>query len=85
MRFPWVLWAFPSPLEPAAPRGAHQVLVAHVGDVAAHSSVLRVLAVLLGDVPEGTVPQGLLGAPALHLVQVDGARPCQRTAEIRAL
>lgn len=64
--------------------GAHQVLVAHVGDVAADSSILRVLAVLLGDVPEGAAPERLLGAPALHLVQVDRARPCRGTAGLRA-
>lgn len=65
---PWML---------AAPHGAHQVLVAHVGDVAADSRVLRVLAVLLRDVLEGAAPKGLLGAQALHLVDVDGPRPCR--------
>lgn len=52
--------------------GSDRGLQAHVGDVAADAGVLRVLALLRGDVLKGTVPDGPLAAQTLHLVHVDG-------------
>jgi len=72
------------PTAVATPGNAYQVLVAHVGDVAADSRILRVLAVLLCYVLEGAAPEGLLSAQALHLVHVDGPRPCGVTVGLRA-
>lgn len=58
--------------ENAAMEGvSDRALQAHVGDVAADSRVLCVLAVLGGGVFKGAVPDGALLAQALHLIHVD--------------